>query len=35
MSMAELESSLAQIKDMLKERSTIIDNLTPPMADNF
>lgn len=31
LSMAELEDSIAQIKAMLKERSDIIDNLTPPI----
>ena len=35
LSLNELEDSLAQIKAMLKERSTIIENLTPPVADNY
>ena len=35
LSMAELEDSLAQIKEMLKERSNIIEHLTPPIATNY
>jgi len=35
LSMAELEDSLAQIKEMLKERSNIIEHLTPPIANNY
>ena len=34
-SMDELENSLAQIKEMLKKRSNIIDNLTPPIANDY
>ena len=33
--MEELEDSLAQIKAMLKQRSDIIENLTPPIANNY
>ena len=35
MSLAELEDSLAQIKAMLKQRSDIIENLTPPVAADY
>ena len=35
LSMEELEDSLAQIKAMLKQRSDIIENLTPPIANNY
>jgi len=35
LSMDELEHSLSQIKEMLKERSSIIENLTPPIANNY
>ena len=35
LSMDELEQSLAQIKEMLKERSNIIEHLTPPIANNY
>ncbi len=34
-SMEELEDSLAKIKEMLKERSDIINTLTPPVADDY
>ena len=34
LSMDKLEQSLAQIKEMLKERSNIIEHLTPPIANN-
>ena len=35
LSMDELEQSIAQIKEMLKERSNIIEHLTPPIANNY